>query len=153
MHQRSCSRTRTGVAGCRGKGAGNDGDAASRRAGGVVDRRPRNADAVYRTARKKASATMSTVSGVARDWPTNGALPRLAVIVPATVHVEPGTGATLRVTVQNLTEEADHIELSFHGPEWAWLAPRHIRVGPGSSAQVRLSAAPPRRAESAPSRW
>jgi hypothetical protein len=89
----------------------------------------------------------------ASDGPAERSLPRLAVTVPDITHVEPGTGATLQVTVQNLAEEADHIELSFDGPGWAWLAPRRVLVGPGASAGVRLSAAPPRRGDSAPGRW
>jgi len=100
----------------------------------------------------------TTVGDLAREAPDperpmSRSAHRLAVTVPDLVHVQPGTGATLQVIVQNLGEDADHVELSFDGPDWAWLAPRRVRVGPGATARVRLSAAPPRRAETTPIRW
>jgi hypothetical protein len=79
--------------------------------------------------------------------------PQLALTVPDVTQIEPGAGATLQVSVHNHGDEADQVELRFVGPDWAWLAPRRVRVKPGASVQVRLSAAPPRRAEPGPGRW
>jgi hypothetical protein len=86
------------------------------------------------------------------ERPVTRPAPRLVVTVPGVTHVAPSSGTTLGVTVRNLGDEADLVELSFDGPEWAWLAPRRLRIAPGGSAQVRLSVAPPRRAEAGPSR-
>jgi hypothetical protein len=67
-------------------------------------------------------------------------------------HVAPSAGTTLQVTVHNLGDDAEHVELSLDGPDWAWLAPRRVRLAPNGSAQIRLSVAPPRRLDAGPSR-
>jgi hypothetical protein len=100
----------------------------------------------------------TTLDDVAREAPDpdrakSRPAPRLTVTVPDLAHVQPGTGATLQVVVQNLGDDADHVELSFDGPDWAWLAPRRVSIGPGATARVRLSVAPPRRQATTPSRW
>ena len=66
--------------------------------------------------------------------------------LPESLPIEPGTEASIEVTVRNDSEIVDEYALQLLGDtaEWSTVEPDRLRLMPGDSAKARLTFRPPR---------